>query len=96
MSTVTPHEAWYEKKPSVAHLKIFGCTSYMKIPEVQVTKLDDRSKLVVHFGREPGTKAYRLYDPVTSTIHISRDVVFNEGQAWEWDSKINAIEHQTG
>nr|GEW32407.1 retrovirus-related Pol polyprotein from transposon TNT 1-94 [Tanacetum cinerariifolium] len=25
---VTPYEAWYESKPSVSHLRIFGCTCY--------------------------------------------------------------------
>ncbi|XP_074364108.1 uncharacterized protein LOC141704843 [Apium graveolens] len=34
--------------------------AYMKIPNVYVKKLDDRSKRVVYFGREPGTKAHRL------------------------------------
>lgn len=87
MSTVTSYEAWYGKKPSVGHLKIFGCTAFIKIHAARITKLDDGHKLVVHFGREPGTKAYRLYNPVTSNIHVSRDVIFNECQAWEWDSK---------
>lgn len=58
----------------------------MKTPAVHTKKLDDRSQVVVHFGREPGTKAYRLFDPVTRKIHISRDVVFDEGKAWNWDS----------
>lgn len=82
LSTVTPHEAWYGKKPSLDCLKVFGCTAYMKIPAVHIKKLDDRSKLVVHLGREPGTKAFRLYDPSTGKIHVSRGVVFNENQGW--------------
>ncbi|XP_074364278.1 uncharacterized protein LOC141705105 [Apium graveolens] len=47
----------------------------MKIPAVHTKILDDRSKLVVHFGRESGTKAFRLYDPKTGSIHVSRDVI---------------------
>ncbi|KAL8109176.1 hypothetical protein AgCh_025316 [Apium graveolens] len=70
-SIVTPHEAWYGKKPSVEHLKIFGCTTYMKVPAVQTTKLDDRSKLV-------------------------SGCIFNEYQAWEWESEHKVTEHQPG
>lgn len=62
----------------------------MKLLSVHVKKLDDRSKAVVHLGREPGTKAYRLYDPNTGVVHISRDVVFAETKGCEWK------EHEKG
>lgn len=81
MSTITPHEAWFDKKPHVDCLKVFGFLAYMKTPAVHTKKLDDRSQIVVHFGREAGTKAYRLFDPVTRKIHVSRDVVFDERKA---------------
>jgi hypothetical protein len=31
---------------------------------------------------EEGSKAYRLYDPVSEKVVVSRDVVFNEAAAW--------------
>lgn len=80
----TPYEAWSGQKPDVGHIKIFGCCAYMKIPNVYTKKLDDRSKLVVYFGREPGTKAHRLYDPAENKIYVSRDVVFDEPKTWTW------------
>lgn len=92
LSNVTPHEVWFERKPSVADLKVFGCISYMKVPSVLTRKLDDRSQLLVHFGRETGTKAYRLYDPTSDRIHISRDVVFDEAKGWDWAVKNHASE----
>lgn len=48
-------------------------------------KLDDRSKYVVYFGREPGTKAHRVFDPVEKKIHVSRDIVFVESKSWAWN-----------
>lgn len=78
LSTSTPYEAWSDKKPDVGHIRTFGCCAYMKIPGVYTKKLDDRSKLVVYLGREPGTKAHRLYDPEENRVHISRDVIFDE------------------
>lgn len=88
LSLLPPHESWFGRKPSVELVKLFGCTTYMKQPAAHTTKLDDRSRLVVHFGREPGTKAYRLYDPLSKKIYVSRDVVFNEGEAWDWEKKV--------
>ena len=33
---------------------------------------------MVMLGYEPGSKAYRLYDPTTKRVHVSRDVIFDE------------------
>ena len=90
LSGTTPYEAWSSKKPNIDHIKVFGCISHMKIPAVNVKKLDDRSKMVVNLGQEPGTKAYRLYDPNSGAIHVSRDVVFEESKSWPWtDTEID-------
>ena len=48
-------------------------------------KLDNRSKCVVHLGREAGTKAYHVYDPETKSIYVSRDVIFDEKKGWKWN-----------
>ena len=47
-------------------------------------KLDDRSRILIHLGKEPGSIAYRLLDPETKRIVVSRDVVFDESKGWEW------------
>ncbi|XP_074322793.1 uncharacterized protein LOC141659764 [Apium graveolens] len=57
----------------------------MKIPTVHVKKLDDRSKMVIYLGKEPGTKGSRLYDPKTGKLHISRDITVQENQFWSWE-----------
>lgn len=31
-------------------------------------------------------KAYRLFDPVSQKIVVSRDVIFEEDRGWEWDN----------
>ncbi|XP_074346203.1 uncharacterized protein LOC141684971 [Apium graveolens] len=80
----TPYEAWCGNKPDLTHLRVFGCTAFMKVQSVHVRKLDDRSKSVVYIDKEPGTKGCRLYDPKTGAIHVSRDVVCQEGMFWPW------------
>lgn len=86
LSKYTPYEVWSGSKPDVSHIRVFGCCAYMKVPSVHVKKLDDRSKYVVYLGREPGTKAHRLYDPEERKVLIRRDVVFVESKSWDWDS----------
>lgn len=83
---MTPFEAWSGMKPDIGHIKVFGCLAHMKLPSVHTTKLDDRSKLVINLGKEPGSKAYRLYDPEQNTVHVSRDVVFEENKSWPWEN----------
>ena len=33
LQCVTPYEAWHGKKPSVAHLHVFGCLAYASVPQ---------------------------------------------------------------
>jgi hypothetical protein len=82
----TPYEAWYGKKPSVEHLRVFGCVAHVKSAKPFLRKLDDRSTPMVFIGYEQGTKAYRLFDPATSRVHVSRDVVFDEAASWDWNA----------
>ena len=81
----TPFEAWHGKKPRVDHLRTFGCTAHVKVIGPGISKLSDRSKKMVFLGYEPGTKGYRLYDPDRRRLVISRDVLFEEDRAWEWE-----------
>jgi hypothetical protein len=39
LQVVTLEKAWSGHKPSVTHLRVFGCVAYAKIPNVRRTKL---------------------------------------------------------
>ena len=83
----TPEEAWSGVKPSVEHFRLFGCISHVHVLDSKRTKLDDKSLSCVLLGVSEESKAYRLYDPVSQRIIISRDVVFEEDKNWDWDKK---------
>lgn len=85
MNERTPYEAWKGDKPSIVLVQVFGCLAHMKTTGTHMMKLDNRSKVVVHIGNEPGMKPYRLYDPENNNILVSRDVIFEEGKMWEWN-----------
>jgi transposase InsO family protein len=75
---VTPQEAWSGVKPTVEHFRVFGCISYAHIPDARRTKLTSKSLLCVLLGVSEESKAYRLYDPTSKRIVVSRDVIFEE------------------
>ena len=56
----TPYEAWSGKKPSVEHLKIFGCIVYVLINAHERHKLEEKSINCIFIGYCSQTKAYRL------------------------------------
>lgn len=64
---------------------MFGCLAHVKVQSIGLGKLDDRSVDMVYIGKEPGTKAHRLYNPTTGRLHVSRDVVFEEEKGWYWE-----------
>ena len=80
----TPYESLKKRKPSIAHIRVFGCVAHAKIDSHRLKKLDDRSQALVHLGVEPGSKAYRLYNPTSKGIVVSRDVIFDERTCWNW------------
>ena len=82
----TPYEAWYGRKPDVRFLRTFGCVGHVKTARPQLKKLDDRSTPMVFMGYETGSKAYKMYDPVSKRVHVSRDVIFDEDARWTWEA----------
>jgi hypothetical protein len=82
----TLYEAWFGRKPAVGHLRTFGCLAYVKDVRPHITKLLDRGKPMVFLGYVDGSKAYKVFDPKSGRVHVSRDVVFDEGAGWDWDA----------
>jgi hypothetical protein len=65
---------------------MFGCVGLVKNKRLGLKKLDDRSVPMVFIGYSVGAKAYRMLEPGTGRVHVSRDVVFDESREWEWDA----------
>ena len=56
----TPEEAWSGKRPTITHMRVFGCIAYAKVPDEKRTKLDAEGTMCMFLGYCVGTKAYRL------------------------------------
>ncbi|KAJ9560132.1 hypothetical protein OSB04_005292 [Centaurea solstitialis] len=83
---MTPYEGWKGRKPTLAHVKVFGCVAHTKRLANHLTKLSDRSETMVYLGAEPGSKAFRLFDPKRNRLHVARDVFFEENTRWNWST----------
>ena len=79
----TPYEKWCGRKPSVDHLRVFGSVVHVKTTR-KISKLEDRSTVMILIGYERGRKAYRCLDPMNFKVTISRDVIFEESQSWDF------------
>ncbi|GJY77949.1 ribonuclease H-like domain, reverse transcriptase, RNA-dependent DNA polymerase [Tanacetum coccineum] len=91
LEDITPYEAIKHRKPNLENLRVFGCIAYAKVPSQHLTKLDDRSTKMVYLGNEQGSKAYRLFDPTTQRICVSRDVKFKENETWDWKDYMSEL-----
>ena len=52
----TPHEVWCGKKPSLRHLRVFGCEAYVHVPKEKRTKLDYKAHKCIFIGYGDGIK----------------------------------------
>jgi hypothetical protein len=75
---MTPEEAWSGVKPDVDYFRVFGCIGHVHVLDSKRKKLDDKSFQCVLLGMSEEFKAYRLYDPASKKIVVSRDVVLKK------------------
>ena len=74
----TPYELWHKSKPDVAHLRVFGCTSYVHIKKDKRKQLDSHTQKCVFIGYPSNYKAWLFWNPVTKKEVISNSAEFDE------------------
>ena len=60
------------------HLRVFGCTVYVPIPNDERGKLDSKTRRCTLLGYGGVRKGYRVFDQLTQKISYSRNVKFDE------------------
>ena len=78
---------WSGRTSSVHHLHVFGCIAYAHVPNELRKKLVEKSEKCIFLGYSDEIKGYRLYNPITKKVLISRDVTFDEEGEWTWNTK---------
>lgn len=74
----TPYFRLFKSNDDLNHLRTYGCLCYVSTHKVLRTKLDPRAITGVFFGYSTTTKGYKVYNPRTNIIQVSRDVYFHE------------------
>ena len=62
---------------------MFGCRAFVHVPRDKQSKLDRKTKQCIFLGYSNEEFGYRLWDPATKKIIISKDVVLFEDQTIE-------------
>lgn len=79
LDLVTPEEAWSKQKPNLQHLKVFGSRAMYHIPKQKRRKFDVKSKEGIFFGYADNSKGFRIFNPDSGEVIITRDVVIGDG-----------------
>jgi hypothetical protein len=74
----TPNEVQFCKKPSVAHLKVFGCDKFLHAPKEKRRKLDKKEVKCIFIRYKKGMKGYKLWNFSSRKTMYNQDVVFRE------------------
>ena len=74
----TPCQIWCGRKPSLNHLRIWGCHAYVKRDESD--KLGARSDKCNFVGYPKETKGYYFYHPLWKNVFVSRHATFLENE----------------
>jgi hypothetical protein len=74
----TPQEVWTVKKPSLTHLKVFGCEDYVHVPKENNSNIDKKDEKCIFIRCTDGLKGYNIWNPETKKFVYSRYVVFIE------------------
>lgn len=73
-----PYELLFQESPNYDNVKIFGCLCYPWLKPYAQHKLDSKSKPCVYLGFSNKYYCHQCFDPTTSKVYLSRDVVFFE------------------
>src|SRR5882672_5406239 len=76
---ITPHERVYGHPPSIGHLRVFGSKCFIKVPDENRSKLDDKASECRLIGFE-GDSIYLVVNSNRKRMR-SRNVIFMEGTA---------------
>jgi hypothetical protein len=71
----TPIGVWSGSPADYSKLRVFGCAAYAHVDN---GKLETRAVKCIFLGYGLGVKAYKLWNPETKKVLLSRNVIFNE------------------
>jgi hypothetical protein len=81
---LTPFKLSFGRKPSVSHLRPFGCKCFV-LKHCNIYKFESRSSDGILLGYTPHGRSYRVFNLETNTFVESCDVTFHETTSYPRD-----------
>ncbi|CAI5498604.1 unnamed protein product [Closterium sp. Naga37s-1] len=75
---MTPHEAFYGRKPNMGFARVWGCMAQYREPVGPDHKLLPRSKWGINLGMGKVSKGWVIKDVEMGKVVVTRDVIFFE------------------
>jgi hypothetical protein len=82
---LTPFELCFECKPSISHLRPFGCKCFI-LKHGNLDKFESRSSDGIFLGYTLHGRSYRVFNLETNTIVESYDVTFDKTTPYPHDA----------
>ena len=75
----TPSRMLDGEKPSISHLRVFGCLAYIFIPEeVRTNKMAPKSERMTYLGNHPGGKGWIFMRGPNNIIFSAAQAIFDK------------------
>ena len=75
----TPYALLYRERPSIDHLRVFGCGAYVFIPvETRINKLAPKSEIMTYLGNAPGANGYVFMRGPNNILYYATHCIFDE------------------
>jgi len=75
----TSHKLLFKAPPTVSHLRVFGCATYVHLPaDIHGGKLQPKLQLMIYLGTALGNERNYLFMCPNNALHTYAHAVFNE------------------
>jgi transposase InsO family protein len=75
----TPFQLLNGERPSIDHLRVFGCGAYVFIPaETRSNKLAPKSELMIYLGNAPGAHGHMFMRSPNNVLYYATHSIFDE------------------
>ena len=89
-----PYEACASKNPSLTHIRLFGCHSFVHVPKEKITKINSKSEKCIFIWYMDRVKGYKLQKLVMRKEVHGRHMIFIELKTMKGKKSLKEKNHK--